>query len=901
MKPISVKFECFGPYLEPQFVDFSQLEKSGLFLICGDTGSGKTTILEAMCYALYGKSSGGSRGDLIAMRNKQAPAHKPTSVEFIFEVKGMYYRFYRSLIPIKSRKSKQEAAEDSAAPSETKFREDFECQYMVDETFIPIEDSKATQRYMNKKAEELIGLSHAQFCQVILLPQGKFETLLVSNSNEKEEILTTLFQAQRWNRVAAKLHARAHAQDEQVKQEHSRIIFKLEHYGCKTPEELAQKASTLQEMLQQITANLEAAQKDYDSKLAQWKEVSQIEDAFCKCDAAKKLWEELQRSEAQYKLLEQSLQLSDKADEVADSFSHYHSALEDKQGKSAKLSDAKAALEQMEQALATLSAQWEAHEKGRAANEQNKSTKAYLEGKRDVYSSLMEKEIAVSQAEATCTLLKSSTSKAEAALSTAGKELEAAFRTQAALREEQAQAQALYLRGIGFVLAEQLEDNEPCPVCGSTVHPQPAKAIDGHITDEMLDSINKKLDEAASHSDACRKKAKDAEATYNEVKSKYEEALRSKAAADSAYESAKEQCIADISDSAALEKKIQELQKGIQAYEIAESKLQASLLAARTNQGTARSLAEAAETAFNEAAERFKERQASWEEARTEAGFSDDAHYQSACMEPEEKNQKRIQLISFHKDLQSAKKDYEDKQEALVGKERPDLKQIEALLQLAEKRRQTLITDLATGEKELSTMNADIEALTVAVEKYQRNRHKADEALEFSKRITGSSGVSLQRYVLGVMMTAITATANQILKKVCGGRYQLSRSDEASGRVHQKGLELDVYTSGSQDSRKVNTLSGGEKFLVSLCLAIGLSTVVQAQGHGVHMDAMFIDEGFGSLDKSRIQDALDVLDYIRGSSGMVGIISHVDAMSENIHAKIRVTKTDRGSECRICL
>ena len=174
-----------------------------------------------------------------------------------------------------------------------------------------------------------------------------------------------------------------------------------------------------------------------------------------------------------------------------------------------------------------------------------------------------------------------------------------------------------------------------------------------------------------------------------------------------------------------------------------------------------------------------------------------------------------------------------------------------------------------------------------------------DEDLEFANRLRGRSGVSLQRYVLGVMLTSVAAEANRLLAKVYSGRYQLYRTDEVAGSSRKSGLELEVYDSHTNARRSVTTLSGGEKFLVALSLAIGLSTVVQAQGSGIRLEAMFIDEGFGSLDREAVADALEVLQGIQRSSGVVGIISHVEQLTETIPTRIEITKGKQGSTCRV--
>ncbi len=172
---------------------------------------------------------------------------------------------------------------------------------------------------------------------------------------------------------------------------------------------------------------------------------------------------------------------------------------------------------------------------------------------------------------------------------------------------------------------------------------------------------------------------------------------------------------------------------------------------------------------------------------------------------------------------------------------------------------------------------------------------KHDMYSSFGTMLRGDRGISLRRYVLGVMLTSVTTEANRLLKNVHDGRYQLCRTLEGSGRTRKAGLELEVFDAYSGEKRGVAGLSGGEKFLVSLALSLGLSAVVQAQSGGIRIDTMFIDEGFGSLDSSSIRDALNILSSVKGSKRLVGIISHVQMLKETIESAISVEKDRNGS------
>ena len=202
---------------------------------------------------------------------------------------------------------------------------------------------------------------------------------------------------------------------------------------------------------------------------------------------------------------------------------------------------------------------------------------------------------------------------------------------------------------------------------------------------------------------------------------------------------------------------------------------------------------------------------------------------------------------------------------------------------------------LTTASQKSKDMKELYETLSKRWEKYQEEKTIADSNTDFARKLNSSTGLSLQRYVLGIMLTSITVAANQLLKTVRSGRYQLYRSYESSGSARKAGLELDVLDTSNGEKRSVTTLSGGEKFLLALSLAIGLSTVVQAQSGGTKLEAMFIDEGFGSLDAECINDALGILQGIQKSHGLVGIISHVEKLSEIIPTRLEVVTSANGN------
>ena len=226
--------------------------------------------------------------------------------------------------------------------------------------------------------------------------------------------------------------------------------------------------------------------------------------------------------------------------------------------------------------------------------------------------------------------------------------------------------------------------------------------------------------------------------------------------------------------------------------------------------------------------------------------------------------------------------------EALLAQQDQLMQEVEQL--------QLKLADITTHE----TMYLQVQASITQIQKELDVEEPAFvELAHFVRAMRGDNGMGIERYVLGIMLGSITQQANQLLKLVHNGRYQIFRSDEASGRTRKYGLELSIYDSFTCNTRSVVSLSGGEKFLVSLALSLALSAVVQARNGGIQLDTMFIDEGFGTLDEHSIADALAVLQIMSSSRGYVGIISHVELLKENIPAGILVEKSREGSHVQI--
>ena len=294
MKPLVVRFQAFGPYKNEQVIEFEKLSKQGLFLICGETGSGKTTILDAITFALYGKSSGGMRDQLEFMRCKQSEWGTDTYVCYDFELHGDVYRFERKL---ECKKVKLSASQNVYLKNE-------------DGVFAPMFEN-CKEKDMNAKAKELLGLDYDQFRQVIILPQGQFEKLLTSNSDEKEKILVSIFGVNKWQKIANNLYEMAAAKRNVLLKVKEEMELRLQDEACRNLEEFGVQIDALKQSIQLeeekfMTADFDGQKKKVEQELElgkQYQALHELEQGLMRLGAQKELYDEKQN---QLKLAEEA-------------------------------------------------------------------------------------------------------------------------------------------------------------------------------------------------------------------------------------------------------------------------------------------------------------------------------------------------------------------------------------------------------------------------------------------------------------------------------------------------------------------------------------------------------------------------------------------------------------------
>ena len=277
-----------------------------------------------------------------------------------------------------------------------------------------------------------------------------------------------------------------------------------------------------------------------------------------------------------------------------------------------------------------------------------------------------------------------------------------------------------------------------------------------------------------------------------------------------------------------------------------------------------------------------------------ENGYTDYLHVKSLLIDNAERTKLHEEIVGYATSCESTAEELEKKKNELHGKEEPDSAEFEQRQKEIDTESETFNAENAKLKTTIERLEKKHKSLSDKQAHFDAEIMQAESDLAFARKLRGVTGVGLPRYVLAVMFNQVIGEANQMLSKVHGGRYYLFRSDD-KGSGNKRGLELKVHDNRSpeKEGRSVSMLSGGEKFLVSLSLSIGMSAV--AQKSGVQIEALFIDEGFGTLDDSSIHDALDVLDGVRKGSGIVGIISHVALLQDNIPTHLEVVKSEAGS------
>lgn len=1005
MRPEILKLQAFGPYVKQQCINFHVFDEQHLFLIQGETGSGKTMLLDAMTYALYGKSSGSQREDLYSMRSRFAEVQDATVVDFQFQLHQRTYRFVRTITMRKKRNQ------------ELTPQMQIDAGEIVDGEFVPFFENPKLKN-VEEKAVELLGLSYAQFVQVMILPQGKFEQLLTSKSEEKQEILKTLFQMERWTGINQALSDTMKQKREQLDMKKQRREALLSGIEMQSPEEitewlkhagstrriLEQEVKQKQELLEQIKQEaaqqrlrkeqltlLQQAELDWERLLQQEEDMKQL---YVYLERQKELikvlpeWNTLQQCRNIWKQRVDNLHAVAKQHELLNQQKQaaplWQTQLQEYKGQEQNLrqklheaQELRPLVQQLQQLLVKDNALRELQDKQQQLVEQKQKHCSELNSNKEQLRQKIEtaqltldglehaaQHFAVWRQADYHELQRIQLSGMLKAEEAEEKELI----LQIKLREEQLiplqqaydEAMRTYLNNSAVQLAALLKEHEPCPVCGSTTHPalaetkaayqdvvqlkqlqerldQEKEAVQGiqqqleHVRlsiqmrltamqehqkaiqtllqqpfsqteftrlqqkQQQAEQLNLVLHELLQQQERLQQKQQEEDAALQQLQQKQQE-LHTEALLNDQQRTVLQDSIpCELRSPRALSDCLQQLQQELDLTVALVVKQETRLRQLEINLAQQQRDHEHAQKEEQQAQQALQAAEISWQAVAQNR--IQEEKMQGLKQEDLQKREQQLQEYALKKEqLKTRIQDLQQRCAAIAEQNLEALlAQQEQLMQEVEQL-QLKLADITTHE----AMYLQVQASITQIQKELDVEEPAFvELAHFVRAMRGDNGMGIERYVLGIMLGSITQQANQLLKLVHNGRYQIFRSDEASGRTRKYGLELSIYDSYTCNTRSVVSLSGGEKFLVSLALSLALSAVVQARNGGIQLDTMFIDEGFGTLDEHSIADALAVLQIMSSSRGYVGIISHVELLKENIPAGILVEKSREGSHVQI--
>ena len=878
MKPIQLVLSAFGPYVERTVIDFSALGEEGLFLIAGDTGAGKTTIFDAISFALYGEASGGKeKRKSKSFHSDYVSDQTETYVELTFRHRGETWWIRRNLEyqrPAKKKKDGMETTTRQAADAQMR-NED------TGEEILRMDD-------VNRRVRELLGLTQDQFTQTVMIAQGDFLKILTASSDERKKLFRDLFHTNLYVDLQSRLQEKNRAcADEQKALE--QVILSAE--GKIDPEaEFAEReillsycgqiqhTDALCALLARLIEQEKAAQEQARAQkkeaadqigalIAAVTEGERVNRDFADWESKRARLAALTAGQGEIDAQRAALAAARRAQQLETDEALMRRTRRDMDAQRAALSEAQAALEQAEKALP------EAETRMKEAESRSGEIHALLAQAKQMED---------------CLPVLGEVERLKAALDTQKRELQRLTEDSSRAQAAYTAAQNSYYLSQAGLLARELKAGQPCPVCGSTAHPCPAQITPETVTRQALEQAAQRRETAEkAQSDAATRLAANRAALDER-----EDRLRAlKIGADETRQRLAARI--DAAHQAAADR-----QRVIDAARSAYQALDKRKTAAQSAVDAAQKQLAALEKDLRAQTEAF-------EQKRAAHGFEDEASYRLAKRTNADIERLDREIRNYDEQKRTLAAQTHELEDKLSGRQRTDLAALQnrraaaldrqAKAENAEKAMVRKLTLHESAEREIRQANAAI----------QKKRGKWQIIQELYTCCAGIAAgnprakLTFEAYVQQYYFRFVVAAANKRLTRLTDGMFTLRVMREAANRVSQSGLDLEVLDRSTGQARDVSTLSGGESFLASLALALGLSDAVQSQSGQIRMDAMFIDEGFGSLDENALRSSIDVLLELADGKRLIGIISHVQELEERIDKQIVVTKTPNGSTVRM--
>ena len=902
MRVLRLTLTAFGPYAKETVIDFESLGRSGLYIVTGDTGAGKTTIFDGISFALFGKPSGENR-DGKSLRSKYAPDDLPTSVQLDFSYKDKKYRVERN--PEYAVLSKRTGKFVTHAPDATLYYPDGRISYKVSN--------------VDREIVELIGLTRDQFNRVAMIAQGEFLKLLLASTEERIKIFRRIFGTEKFellqNAVSDEYNAAVQKRKELLARRDDLI----------QESEYADGFASLndEETLSLLQERYRLSRSAYQSNREKLKELSSREQTISakvallekkKSDLAlyRQKIEQIEAKKVEILSLQRQNEKNGEEAKRAESLRFAVSGESAREGDYRERERLLSLAKELTQRQFTLAESLEenaAEERALAA--ERKVCAEKIEQGRDLPErherKKAEAERAKTRVEERIALQERRERFKERKEALAAREGDF-LRAREKFREESEKYllwQEAFLRNQAGILAEELLEGEPCPVCGSLTHPALAKKEEGVRSEEEIKAQRALRDKREADCSALAEKLSEERA---KVSSEWENIARELAKWGISPEQLDESVMAAKAEYDAIEEEERALNKAREEVK----RTQAQLLSLEQKY-----------TANREREGKIKESLAAVtaEQGRAEGALTKLAALRFASLSEMKRQvsiwQKQAETITLM--IENDKKAYDNalKQAHTLEGEVSALK--ESVSAYSAEEHESALKEAEEVKREKEKIEEEQEKIVVrgkwekdAIQKFAELKEKLQESLQrvqllaplyntANGSVSGKERIRLETYVQMQYFDRVIYKANLRLTRMTDGQYELKRRETAGNLRSQAGLDLDVIDYRNNTVRAAATLSGGESFLASLALALGLSDEVQSGAGGIQLDCMFVDEGFGSLSDEALSLAIDTLESVSGGNVLIGIISHVDALRERIDKQIVVTRQKEGSKVEIVL
>ena len=905
---------AFGPYATEIEIDFTKLISEGLFLITGDTGAGKTSIFDAITYVLYGVASCEIR-DASMLRSKYAANTQQTYVEMVFCHGEKEYKIRRN--PAYERpKNRGEGFTTESA----------------DAIFWMGEQIITGTKNVTEAVTGLLGVDFQQFKQIALLAQGDFLKLLLADTITRSAIFQKIFHTAFYSDIQDKLKERARILQLSFEEQIRSIRQYAEQIYCQdtrvhylTLKKIKEQGASLQ--IQPLVECVESILEEDRQHLLQLEEQLNLKKSI-----QKELYEQVTLGRQIQKAKEKSLLLEKEKSVETENLAIYSKEFQEAQEEHGQIEELIKEIENLKKQLALFV---ELEKKIAASKELEQQLKLmekdqilFQTKKSDLEEAILlnrqkqEESFDLEEQIGNCKLEQVKlqnlrqkyilvTTEAEHMNSTKKnlEQLQALFeqaqkeKHQITLQHEQ--METLFFREQAGILAKNLEEEQPCPVCGSLSHPKKAVLSEGAPKEAELELMKKRQVEAVSHAEKLSQQAAQIRGMIEQQRAKLfsvlteleikEEEEKLSAILNSKLKEfeSEEKTLKDRLELMLIKKQ----EKGRLQEELPKLTLQLEHLNKRMQEEKERFIQMEAEYQHlmqlileQKNTMNFSEKEKTTAEIQRKVEMKDqiEKRFEKARENKELSERKILEIHTRMKELESQIQNYD---ETRLSQLEEQLKELERKIQEEEKQKEQQAGYVQNNSRMLMEIEKRGQQMEELERKTSQMKNLSDTA---NGSLNGKERIKLETYVQMLYFERVIARANSRLMKMSGGQYELIRQKNPDNRQSQSGLDLSVIDHYNGSERSVKTLSGGESFQAALALALGMSDEIQSMAGGIRLDAMFVDEGFGSLDEEALSQAIQVLNGLTEGNRMVGIISHVTELKMRIDKQIQVKKEKTG-------